>query len=235
MIPFYKEQLESKPFITVPVYNEDTKEITSVPQKIDSYVVLPNNKLYSVLPGEGYSTFTNHIKKIFEYIEGKNVSFSDGLRVSSLENISNKPLDKIDPSLINNLRVLSEAQTIMNSFFNNLLNTRDLDKIMSQWQIVKGKGNYLDFLIQCIGFDLIEFREFKTIRTARMNLNEEYFNYIIMDYNIDSYPMFEIDREESKLNKLDYEWFSNDKERKLEEEMKKIKKLPLEERYEYLK
>ena len=235
MIPYYKKQLESEHFITVPVYNEDTKEITSVPQKIDSYVMLPNNKLYSVLPCEGYSTFTNYIKKVFEYIEGKNVSFSDGLRVSSLENISNKPLDKIDSSLINNLRVLSEAQTIMNSFFNNLLNTRDLDKIMSQWQIVKGKENYLDFLIQCIGFDLIELRDFKTIRTSRMNLNEEYFNYIIMDYNIDSYPMFEIDREESKLNKLDYEWFSNDKERKLEEEMKKIKKLPLEERYQYLK
>ena len=235
MIPYYKKQLESEHFITVPVYNEDTKEITSVPQKIDSYVMLPNNKLYSVLPCEGYSTFTNYIKKVFEYIEGKNVSFSDGLRVSSLENISNKPLDKIDSSLINNLRVLSEAQTIMNSFFNNLLNVKDLDTLMDQWESAKGKKNYLDFLIQCIGFDLIELRDFKTIRTSRMNLNEEYFNYIIMDYNIDSYPMFEIDREESKLNKLDYEWFSNDKERKLEEEMKKIKKLPLEERYQYLK
>ena len=45
VIPYYKKQLESEHFITVPVYNEDTKEITSVPQKIDSYVMLPNNKL----------------------------------------------------------------------------------------------------------------------------------------------------------------------------------------------
>ena len=235
MIPYYKKQLESEHFITVPVYNEDTKEITSVPQKIDSYVMLPNNKLYSVLPGEGYSTFTNYIKKVFEYIEGKNVSFSDGLRVSYLESVSNKPLDKLDPSLIHNLRVLSEAQAIMNSFLNELLNVRDLDKLMDQWESAKGKKNYLDFFIQCMGFDIIELRDFKTIRTSRMNLNEEYFNYMIMDYNIDSYPTFELDREGSKLIRFSYKWFSSDTERKLEEEMKKIKKLPFEERYQYLK
>ena len=235
MIPYYKKQLESEHFITVPVYNEDTNEITSVPRKIDSYVMLPNNKLYSVLPGEGYSTFTNYIKKVFEYIEGKNVSFSDGLRVSSLESVSNKPLDKLDPSLIHNLRVLSEAQKIMNRFLNDLLNVKDLDKLMDQWENAKGKKNYLDFFIQCMGFDLIELRDFKTIRTSRMNLNEEYFNYMIMDYNIDSYPMFELDKEESKLIRFSYKWFSSDTERKLEEEMKKIKKLPFEERYQYLK
>ena len=54
-----------------------------------------------------------------------------------------------------------------------------------------------DILVNLIGFDKIETTLPKTISTTKVNINEAFFNYLIMDYNIVSLPKLVYDSEKN--------------------------------------
>lgn len=94
-----------------------------------------------------------------------------------------------------------------------------------------------DMLIQFIGFDKIETQLPKTITTSKPNIYEEFFNPLVMGYDIVQLPKLIFDEEKQKLRWIYPDQFINTGiDRECEEEIKLIKKyVPYEERYKFLR
>ena len=92
-----------------------------------------------------------------------------------------------------------------------------------------------DILIQLIGFDKIETQLSKTITTSKIKIYEEFFNYMIMGYNVVQIPKVIFDEKNNSFKVIKpHEFTSQGMEREIEEEIKLIKKLvPLDERHNY--
>ena len=93
-----------------------------------------------------------------------------------------------------------------------------------------------DLLVQYIGFDKIESAWPRTITTSKQNIYEEYYNYIIFDYNIVQIPKLYFDKDEQK-----FRWIYPNEQvnlglnRELEKEAQLVKKyIPYEQRYKYI-
>lgn len=94
-----------------------------------------------------------------------------------------------------------------------------------------------DMLIQFIGFDKIETQLSKTITTSKSNIYEEFFNLLIMEYNVVQLPRLVFDEETQHFRWIyPNEFINSGINRECENEIKLIKKyIPYEERYKYLK
>lgn len=93
-----------------------------------------------------------------------------------------------------------------------------------------------DFLVQLLNFDKVE-RLPKTITTSKFNINETFFNYLIMDFNIVQIPKVGFDAIIGDFSYLyPNEFVQFDREKEFEENIKLIKKyIPLSERPKYFK
>lgn len=151
--------------------------------------------------------------------------------VPKRENIEKKDYD--NESIKKMIALLHGYVDIMNTFI-------DLSKYAKEEGIkFIDKFDYNDFLVQLIGLDKVENKWAKTITTSRLNINETFFNYKIMDWNIKQMPRFVINKEEGKIKLLDQSNFlrtnSIGNEREYEEEINLIKKkVPYNERHKYL-
>lgn len=94
-----------------------------------------------------------------------------------------------------------------------------------------------DMLIQLIGFDKIETQVKKTITTSKPNIYEEFFNPMIMDYEIVQLPKLVFDEDTQKFRWIyPNEFINTGINREFEEEIKLIKKyVPYNERHKYLR
>ncbi len=87
------------------------------------------------------------------------------------------------------------------------------------------------------GFDKIETQVKKTITTSKPNIYEEFFNLMIMDYEIVQLPKLVFDEDTQKFRWIyPNEFINTGINREFEEEIKLIKKyVPYNERYKYLR
>lgn len=87
------------------------------------------------------------------------------------------------------------------------------------------------------GFDKIETQVKKTITTSKPNIYEEFFNLMIMDYEIVQLPKLVFDEDTQKFRWIyPNEFINTEINREFEEEIKLIKKyVPYNERYKYLR
>jgi len=107
------------------------------------------------------------------------------------------------------------------------------DRLLSE--ILKDKN---DFLVQAVGFDKIETQLRRTITTSKLNINEAFFNYLIMEWQIQQIPKCLIDTESKRLRGIGTNDFSLNNnsglERELSKEIQLIKKyIPILERPRY--
>lgn len=96
---------------------------------------------------------------------------------------------------------------------------------------------YQDLLIQFIGFDKIETQTRKTITTSRTNIYEEFFNLLIMDYEIKQIPKLIFDEETQHFRWIKQNEFINAGiNRECEKDIQLIKKyVPYKDRHLYFK
>lgn len=94
-----------------------------------------------------------------------------------------------------------------------------------------------DLLVQFIGFDKIEIQRSRTITTTKSNIYEEFFNLLIMEWDIVQLPKLIFDEDKQKFIWLPVnDLVTTGEDRECEEEIKLIKKyVPYDERYKYLK
>lgn len=89
-----------------------------------------------------------------------------------------------------------------------------------------------------VGFDKIETQMVRTLTTSKQNVNEAFFNYLIMEWQICQIPKFIIDQETRKIIKVIPSDFSishnSGLEREFDKEIQLVKKfVPLSERSKY--
>lgn len=92
-----------------------------------------------------------------------------------------------------------------------------------------------DILTLLLGFDKIENKWTKTITTSKLNINETFFNYLLMDYNIIYKPSLRYDE-----NTNSFIWYNKNSlidsptEKQYEEKIKEIKRyIPYDKRSDY--
>ena len=125
--------------------------------------------------------------------------------------------------------VKKECDDPFNSFCDNYAER-------SYWDAMFMKASF-DMLIQFIGFDKVETQLSKTITTSKSNVYEEFFNLLIMEYNVVQLPRLVFDEETQHFRWIyPNEFINSGINRECENEIKLIKKyIPYEKRYLYLK
>ena len=90
--------------------------------------------------------------------------------------------------------------------------------------------------VRGIGFDKIETQAIRTITTAKSNIYQELFNYLIMDFDIKQISKIVFDPTLNEFKIINPNEFTDfGEERVYEKEVKLIKKMvPLEDRERYL-
>lgn len=93
-----------------------------------------------------------------------------------------------------------------------------------------------DLLVQFVGLDKIETSWCHKITTSKPNIYEEYYNYIILDFDIVQIPRLYFDKDKQK-----FRWIYPNEQvnlglnRELEKEVQLVKKyIPYEQRYKYI-
>ena len=106
----------------------------------------------------------------------------------------------------------------------------------SHWDEMFYQSSF-DMLVQFIGFDKIETQLSKTITTSKPNIYEEFFNPLVIGYNIVQLPKLIFDEEKQQFRWLSPNEFINSGiNRECENEIKLIKKyVPCEKRHLYLR
>lgn len=135
-----------------------------------------------------------------------------------LENMKAELLKKFDTSII--------------EMFNNTFMEFSKDPIMH----ITDPFFMQDLVVLSLGIDKIETQASNTITTTRLNLNEFYFNYLIMGYNIVKIPAISFDEKLQKFIKVEEKEYSiaTFEDRKYAEEIELIKKkVPYKERPKY--
>ncbi len=98
-------------------------------------------------------------------------------------------------------------------------------------------STWIDLMIQFIGFDKIETQMRKTITTSKNNIYEEFFNYLIMDYNIVQIPRLVFDEDTQSFRWIcPNDFITTGINRECENDIKLIKKyVPYDKRDKYLR
>lgn len=106
----------------------------------------------------------------------------------------------------------------------------------SYWDIMFAKASF-DMFVQFIGFDKIETQLSKTITTSKPNIYEEFFNPLVMEYDVVQLPRLIFDEEMQHFRWIYPNEFMNSRiNRECENEIRLIKKYaPYDERYKYLR
>lgn len=213
-----------------------------IPKEVKEKIENKKNKLKKI---DAYIQRRNELRREIKRLEeGKEINSSDiyyyfgggqSLRFDSLliDGKYNLKTDYDESIRKNIIGLLYGYIDLMNTFIkletyakNNALDfLKDID--------------YNDFLVKLVGLDKIENKCFKTITTSRLNINESFFNYKIMNWDIRQIPKYVINKETKKIQLLEQSNYisinSTGKEREYEEEIELIKKkVPYEERYKYL-
>ncbi len=106
----------------------------------------------------------------------------------------------------------------------------------SYWDTMFARAS-ADIFVQFVGFDKIETQLSQTITTSKPNIYEEFFNPIIMGYDVVQLPRLIFDEEKQELRWIHPSEFTNTGiNRECENEIKQIKKyVPFDERYKHLR
>ena len=117
-------------------------------------------------------------------------------------------------------------------------NDYSLDEYKSRFLSNEDKYSILkSILIQACDIDSLEGSVPNTIYTSKNNIYETFYNYYLMDFDIVTIPKKVFDQTSQRF--IDYEqnsFFVSDKEIRLKEEIKSIKRLvPLEDRPKYFR
>lgn len=99
-----------------------------------------------------------------------------------------------------------------------------------------GYWDTADYIVQLLNFDKVE-RVPQTITTARIHINERFYNYLLMDFKVQRCPAVVYNQEAGDFCYYrPNEFVTVGKERELEEEIKLIKKyVPLSDRPKYFR
>ncbi len=91
-----------------------------------------------------------------------------------------------------------------------------------------------DLLVQFIGFDKIETQKKKTITTSKKNIYEEFFNLLLLDYDVVELPKLIFDADVQHFRWISPSFINAGVNREYENEIRLIKKyVPYEERQKY--
>lgn len=102
---------------------------------------------------------------------------------------------------------------------------------------LKNRSFIQDFAVQTMDFDKVESQLKKTITTSKININEAFFNYLIMDFDVINLPKIIYHENENSFIQMKHnDFITTSKEKEFEEEVKLIKKyIPYNERRKYFK
>ena len=97
--------------------------------------------------------------------------------------------------------------------------------------------NIQDFVVRTFYFDKIETQVNRTITTSRININETFFNYLIMEFDVVSIPRIILNKDQNIfMKKISDNFIETATEKEYEDEIRLIKKyIPFNERYKYFK
>ena len=126
----------------------------------------------------------------------------------------------------------------LGDFYNNFKFPKDKFQEISIRNLSQCKSyirTISDVMVLMLGFDKVE-RIRRTITTTKPNINEAFFNYILMDFNIYQIPKLVYNEENIFSIQSQNAFIKNGIERECEEEIKIIKKyIPLNERSKYFR
>ena len=109
----------------------------------------------------------------------------------------------------------------------------DLYAENSYWNQMFQSASF-DLLVQFIGFDKIETQKKKTITTSKKNIYEEFFNLLLMDYDIVELPRLIFDADVQHFRWISPSFINAGVNREYENDIRLIKKyVPYEERQKY--
>lgn len=119
---------------------------------------------------------------------------------------------------------------------NNILANPEVDQKGFCWDNMYKKASF-DMLIQFIGFDKIETQLSKTITTSKPNIYEEFFNPLLMGYNVVQLPKLIFEESKQQFKWIYPKDFINSGiNKECENEIKLIKKhITFNERSKYLR
>ena len=185
--------------------------------------------------------------KYYNFIDEKWLLDKNGEQFISkdiVRNLNNLILADIDicqsfidlNKIIVNLVKIGYEKNMVFGVEHGMIQVKDISDLL----LKKLLNNKNDFLIQFVGFDKIETSLNKTITTSKLNINETFFNYLIMDFNIQRLPKIVIDYQNKQLKKITsskFDLISNScKENEYAEEISLIKKyIPTKDRIKYMK
>ena len=221
----------------------------------------PNGNLLD-FNGEKHSSYNNKIAQDFlTYISYKvNDEIKHGY-YNTKDNYSKflsnlcRQIDRIDRTtelgeFEYNLLMFFERAYGNNDFFNTI--SRSINIVDNDISIKKVLlTNLKDICIQYLGYDSVErfdsggkkinigngILKPRLISTAYPNATERYYNYLLMEWELQRFPRY-LYNPEKGIYELDEEiaFYENSYEEELDEEIKSIRKLiPLEERYSYFR
>ncbi len=139
-----------------------------------------------------------------------------------LYEISNNPLDALSQ--------LFEMIGMKNPFVNGseCLNKKtgnpliDSEEECNQASLI---DSYLDIVVMVLGFDKIESQVKRMITTSKVNIYQEFFNYLIMDFDIYQLPKIVFDEKKNKFKKVTPNKFIlSREEREYQKEVELIKR-----------
>lgn len=93
-----------------------------------------------------------------------------------------------------------------------------------------------DILVRLIGFDKLSTILDKTIITSKSDIYSKFFNYLIMDFNVDQVSKIVYNKDTNDFDIASNEFIQTKEDKEAEEEINLIKKyVPYEERYKYFR
>lgn len=138
--------------------------------------------------------------------------------------------------LLTKLRVYKEFVKKEIIIHENLFDDEGMSDEINHWRDMFYKASN-DILVQFVGFDKIETQQSKTITTSKPNIYEEFFNLLIMDYNIVQLPKLIFDEKIQGFRWIcPNEFINSGINRECEKEIKLIRKyVPYDKRHLYFR
>lgn len=189
-------------------------------------------KCSSDITGIDVLNMVNYNANIFNYLP----FYTKGIYNDNALNLINE-YSKIKKDIYDKIFSIGLKSADINEMINNLIsklcaykNYGFLDEKLKNSKIFKDISN--DLLVMMFGYSKIETTISRTITTSVDNIYEEFFNYLLMDFNIVQIPKLMYDE---KNNDFIFSFPSSldiGSNREAKEEISKIKKyVPYEERY----
>lgn len=215
------------------IYNEEPnfKNVLRVKYKpsIEEKVLIEKSKYIKEIKKENITTRKG--KEILDIFPKFELEYNSGIYTRGIYN--EKTLELYN-ELIENKRNMYDYATRLCEISNNP--KQALKSLKELLKNVQEEDFFTDVLVQNMNYDLIEEIIPNTIITSKNNINETFFNYLIMDFNVKQIPKIVFNQDKQQFVYKDNEFIKLHRDVEYEEEINLIKKyIPMNERKNYFK